>query len=438
MRKILFFMLLLVQLTAATAFAYTNKEDGFKTQSPSSANYVEAVGKHFYGFIDDNGAAAGYTECLSSEQASKFLGAPFSTAAFDKTYSDILLLQRNGISNERINQLVAEPVVSPLFAFAENEEPDYLVSAQKFGSNKYIAVTFNVNPETEPVTIYYTSANDKLYMLMAEQQTAVSNAVKNHPENTIGVIGGADGPTDIYVKDNVLAKETNKTFLKKFKTVKPVDKNTAFTFGEKTANVKVTLPDEWFYVQLADNRYNEEAVGVTVAMPQEAMVLILKEALDIGVTDIESAVIASQAAAADKSISAELTDKKDDIMDIFRHGIIILSVKATDKSFSKFVFDNPNKTAYGVNEALEDIKAALMEQGTEFKTFAYNTDFKDGQGSFSLQTELKPAETDFYYTLVAEGKVIGKGAYLAFVFDRNGDDENTALKFWNGKTLLKD
>ena len=42
----------------ATAFAYTNKEDGFKTQSPSSANYVEAVGKHFYGFIDDNGAAA--------------------------------------------------------------------------------------------------------------------------------------------------------------------------------------------------------------------------------------------------------------------------------------------------------------------------------------------------------------------------------------------
>ena len=101
-------MLLLVQLTAATAFAYTNKEDGFKTQSPSSANYVEAVGKHFYGFIDDNGAAAGYTECLSSEQASKFLGAPFSTAAFDKTYSDILLLQRNGISNERVNQLIAE------------------------------------------------------------------------------------------------------------------------------------------------------------------------------------------------------------------------------------------------------------------------------------------------------------------------------------------
>ena len=193
-----------------------------------------------------------------------------------------------------------------------------------------------------------------------------------------------------------------------------------------------------FYVQLADSRYNEEAVGVTVAMPQETMALILKEALDIGVTDIESAVIASQAAAADKSISAELTDKKDDIMDIFRHGIIILSVKASDKSFSEFIFDNHNKTAYGVNEALEDIKAALIEQGTEFKTFAYNTDFKDGQGSFSLQTELKPAETDFYYTLVAEGKVIGKAAYLAFVFDRNGDDENTALKFWNGKTLLKD
>ena len=64
------------------------------------------------------------------------------------------------------------------FAFAENEEMDYLISAQKFGSNKYIAVTFNVNPETEPVTIYYTSANDKLYMLMAEQQTLFPTLLK--------------------------------------------------------------------------------------------------------------------------------------------------------------------------------------------------------------------------------------------------------------------
>ena len=59
---------------------------------------------------------------------------------------------------------------------------------------------------------------------------------------------------------------------------------------------------------------------------------------------------------------------------------------------------------------------------------------KTGRGALAC----KPVETNFYYTLVAEGKVIGKAAYLAFVFDCNGDDENTALKFWNGKTLLKD
>lgn len=424
MRKILFFMLLLVQLTAATAFAYTNKEDGFKTQSPSSANYAEAVGKHFYGYIDDNGDAAGYTECLSYEQASSFLGVPFTTAAFNKTYNDILLLQRNGISQERINQLIDEPVVSPLFAFTENAEPDYLVSAQKFGPNKYIAVTFNINPKTEPITIYYTSANDKLYMLMAEQLTDVSKDVKNQPD-------------DILVKDNALVKETNKTFLKKFKTVKPIDKKTEFAFSEKTAKVKVTLPDNWFYVQLSDSRYNEEAIGVTVAMPQEAMALILKEALNIGVIDIESAIIASQAVAADKTISGELTNKKDDIMDIFRHGIIILSAKARNKNFSEFIFDNPNKTAYSVNETLEDLRAALIEQETEIKTFVYNTDFKDGQGSFNLKIELKPAKTNFYYDLFAEGKVIGKSAYLALIFDRNSVDENTALKFWNGKAFLK-
>lgn len=428
MRKLLFLVVLLLQLTAATAFAYTNKEDGFKTLSPSSGNYVEAVGKHFYGYVDDNGQQSGYAETLTSEQAGRFLGAEFTTAAFNQKYNDILLLQRNGISNSRIKSLLAEPVVTQLFNFNKAELTDYIVSAQKFGKNKYIAVTINMEPGAEPVTLYYTSDNDKLYMLMAEQQMPLKAA----DEATIGIIGGADASTGIFNGDKTGdASVAGKNFLQKFKTIKPQKNSQPFSFDEKTAAMTIAIPENWFYVQLADNRYNEEDICVTAAMPLDAMNVILKEALNTGITGLEAAVTASQAADA----SSVIKDNKNELLDIFRHGIIIFSVKSADGNLKNYLFDNPNKTAYSINKSIEELKAYLNESKTEFKTFNYNVDVKDGQGNFYLQTEVKPYNTDFYYNLRAEGSAIGNNAYIALIFDRD-DGIKEALELWQKKILL--
>ncbi len=215
MRKIFFLALLLLQL-AATAYAYTNKEDGFKTLSPSSDNYIEAAGSHFYGFND--GITAGYAEAIMPEQADKFLGSSFNTEKFNQKYEDISLLQRNGISIQRINKLIANPFVSPLIAFTSTDDLEYSISAQKFGKNKYIAVAINDNTEkdSEPVIFYYTSANDRLYLLLAENSLADIQNTDNMPEKTVGVIGGADAATAITVTDkNAQAP----VFLKKFKTI---------------------------------------------------------------------------------------------------------------------------------------------------------------------------------------------------------------------------
>lgn len=74
MRKVMIMSLLLAQL-AATAFAYTNQDAGFKTLSPAGDNYITAAGKNFYGFIEDGGRNAGYAEVLQPEAADKFLTA---------------------------------------------------------------------------------------------------------------------------------------------------------------------------------------------------------------------------------------------------------------------------------------------------------------------------------------------------------------------------
>ena len=423
MRKVLCMSLLLVQL-AATAFAYTDKESGFKALSPAGDNYITAVGKGFYGFVEDGGANAGYAEVIAQEQADKFFGSPFTTAVFEKKYNDILLLQRNGVSRQQILKLVDNVFVSPLFALADGEKPDYSLEAQKLGGNKYIVVKYAAGESGEQ-SLYFTSANDKLYMLIAMQQPAKA---QNLPESTVGVIAGTNEKP---------ASMPGEKFLKKFKTIKPQPQSQPqsqpLSFSDKTAGYTVSLPDDWFYLQLKDD-YNDQTVCFSAALPLEAMREVGAQALDLGVTDLDSAITAVQ----EEANSSDVKAVKADYYDVLRHGILLCSVKMDDSRWTDELFANPNKTTLETRQMLEEFKTYLAEYQRDVKSYAYDVNVEDGQGSFNLQTELKPAETDFYYTLVAEGKVIGKGAYLAFVFDRNGDDENTALKFWNGKTLLKD
>ena len=420
MRKVLCMSLLLVQL-AATAFAYTDKESGFKALSPAGDNYITAVGKGFYGFVEDGGASAGYAEVIAQEQANMFFGSPFTTAVFEKKYNDILLLQRNGVSQQQILKLVDNVFVSPLFAMAEGEDPEYSLEAQKLVGNKYIVVNYAAGDGGEQ-SLYFTSANDKLYMLMTAQQSFKQKAL---PESTIGVIGGADGPTEITVKSNAVPGEK---FLKKFKTIKPQPQSQPVSFSDKTAGYTVNLPDDWFYLQLKDD-YNDQTVCFTAALPLDAMREVGAQALDLDVTDLDSAITAAQ-----KANSNDVKTARADYYDVLRHGILLCSVKMDDSRWTDELFANPNKTALETRQMLEEFKTYLAEYQRDVKSYAYDVNIADGQGSFYVQTELSPLDTDFYYRLFAEGKVFDKTAVAALVYDRtDSDDESMAYKFWNNK-----
>ena len=414
MRKVLCMSLLLVQL-AATAFAYTDKESGFKALSPAGDNYITAVGKGFYGFVEDGGANAGYAEVIAQEQADKFFGSPFTTAVFEKKYNDILLLQRNGVSQQQILKLVDDVFVSPLFAMADGEDPEYSLEAQKLGGNKYIVVNYAAGESGEQ-SLYFTSANDKLYMLIAMQQPAKA---QNLPENTVGVIAGVDEKP---------ATMPGEKFLKKFKTIKPQPQSQPLSFSDKTAGYTVSLPDDWFYLQLKDD-YNEQTVCFTAALPLDAMREVGAQALDLGVTDLDSAITAAQGANSD-----DVKTVKADYYDVLRHGILLCSVKIDDSRWTDELFANPNKTALETRQMLEEFKTYLAEYQRDVKSYVYDVNVADGQGSFYVQAELSPLDTDFYYRLFAEGKVFDKTAVAALVYDRtDSDGESMAYKFWNNK-----
>lgn len=414
MRKVLCMSLLLVQL-AATAFAYTDKESGFKALSPAGDNYITAVGKGFYGFVEDGGANAGYAEVIAQEQADKFFASAFTTAVFEKKYNDILLLQRNGVSQQQILKLVDNVFVSPLFALADAKEPEYSLEAKKLGSNKYIVVKYAAGEGGEQ-SLYFTSANDKLYMLIAAQQPAKA---QNLPESTVSVIAGADEKP---------ATMPGEKFLKKFKTIKPQPQSKPLSFSDKTAGYTVSLPDDWFYLQLKDD-YNNQTVCFTAALPLEAMREVGAQALDLSVTDLDSAITAAQ-----EVNSNDVKTARADYYEILRHGILLCSIKMDDSRWTDELFANPNKTALETKQMLEEFKTYLAEYQRDVKSYAYDVNVADGQGNFYMQTELSPLDTDFYYRLFAEGKVFDKTAVAALVYDRtDSDDESMAYKFWNNK-----
>lgn len=427
MRKIFFLALLLLQL-AATAYAYTNKEDGFKTLSPSSDNYIEAAGSHFYGFND--GITAGYAEAIMPEQADKFLGSKFNSAAFDKKYEDILLLQRNGISSQRINKLIANPFVSPLVAFTSTDDLEYSISAQKFGKNKYIAVAIKLKNDeqknTQPLTFYYTSANNRLYLLLTENSIIKNTQPENVPENTVGVIGGADAATAITVTDkNAQNISQAPVFLKKFKTIKPQPEKQPLSFTDKISGYTVNLPDDWFYFQLKDT-YNEQNVSLSAALPFENFQTLLNsEVLELGISDIDTAIEAA----------STVSENKDKFFGSLRHGILLGSIKMRDESWTDKIFTNPQQAVLETKQTLEELKTYFIDNQINLKTYDYDVDIADEQGSFYLQTELNPADSDFYYRLFAEGKVFTQTAFLALIFDRTDDSESMAYKFWNNKAV---
>lgn len=420
MRKVLLMSLLLAQL-AATAFAYTNKDAGFKTLSPVSDNYITAVGKNFYGFIEDGGRNAGYAEVLQQNAADKFFGSKFTTTDFTKKYNDILLLQRNNVSQEQILKLVDNPFVSPLFTLADGKKTEYHLEAQQLGRNKYIVVKY-ADGEGAIRSLYYTSANDKLYMLMRSQQ---AEKPQNLPESTIGVIGGADDQTEIMVQDNVAGER----FLKKFKTIKPQPQTQALSFTDKTAGISVSLPDDWFYLQLKDN-YNNEKFCFTAAMPIEAMREIGAEALDLGVTDLDSAI----SAAGDSNLVAAAEINPDNYYNIFRHGVLIGSVKMADGRWIDELFTNPNQSKLQLKQVIEEFKTYLVEAQYGIKSFIYDADITKKEGSFYLQTEINPSATDLYYQLFAEGKAVDKTVVFVLAYDRLDNNGTLAYDLWNGKT----
>ncbi len=378
MRKLVFMVLLFAQIIASTAFAYTNKEDGFKALSPSSDSYVEVVGRHFYGFLGNNGNAVCSVEMLMPEQADKFFGDSFTTAAFNKKYNDIMLLQRNGISQNEIKKILADLFISNWFEFKDGEEPDYQISACKFGRNKYIAVAFTI--EDKPVTLYYTSANDRLYMLIAE-----SGLIPDKKEaDVIAVIGESDSAA---AKNGNAA---NEAFLRKFKAFKPENDGQLFALTDKLSGYAVNLPDDWFYLQLKDS-YNQESVYVSCAMPEAAARMVCESALDMGITDIDSAVNATESAViADTGNDEALQNKKDQAFDIFRHGILLCSIKNGDEKWIGDLFKNPNQTVYEVKQYMEELKEYFTDQGAVIISYAYDAAIKDKTAGIYLQIELKP------------------------------------------------
>ena len=342
MRHVLLILLLIFQISTASALAYTNRLDGFEVPKLNSNNYVEFFGKHFYGYVNNEGSDVVFIHALSSIEANKLFGEKFTTKLFNQKYNNILAIQNDENNKEDLKKFISKDFLSSFLDYENNKLQEYIIKAQPFGNNNYIAIKV----DSYPTTIYCTSANDRLYLIMSEKN--LFNALP-----------------DVKI-------------LSSFKTNSPQFYNEQYEFIDKYTGITVKLPNNWFYLQAHDNNKDYESL-FTLAIPSNDMRKIIRYLSDNEISDFQS--VLKILANSNKIITDTSNNSGNNWFDVLRHGIILCSMKFQDTDKANYFFDNQ------MQNSVNGLKKYIEKQGFNIM-FNCNDAVERGIHDFSIVADL--------------------------------------------------
>lgn len=406
-----------VMLISSTALAYENKPVGFSVRDGKPFATISA--SNVYGFLSGSDAmhAVSYYDAGTVEQLT---GEKFSTAFFNETYDKLALLQRSGLNLETIPMPVLDLTKyaadeNSVFGEMYKSERPMQLRIDKIG--RYKAISYICPPEfadaddtdskDEPaVCITLVSANDRLYIL---HTVASSDKPKD-------VIGGADGSTSIYIKDeepSILRKDKQAAeaardkeerltkaqdeawkqhvkFVKGFKTFAPEVKNsaaTAFGYYDKVAGKTMQLPDNWLNTQINfDEQSGAGSVNVAAPIPMlRRFAAMLDEEYGLDVADDLTSAKVQTEFLANIDRNTALGRK---MMQDFDKLLITVSYK-DDKGDIADLFKEPHSLQLEIEGFLSEGIRRMQQSNMDPELFLlhnykYNVDITRGKGLVDL------------------------------------------------------
>ena len=374
--------------SSITAFAatntYTDYDSGFRLKAQPS--WMEIGGKNFYGLAnkpDKKESSLNLVCAYTAKEIQEATGKKFTTEEFRKKYKDLQILERNGLSPDKVNYLLFMPdpyEIKPgnKLALASKELLDnstISISTNKKGRQPYVYLHIVDNGKTDklktlrrPVDmqIALTSENNMLYAVLSTfplpnlqaQKAKIEEATPFSKKKVrTGFTDDNKAKVDGYIA-------SRKAFLSGLSFFKPVKETEPYGFNDALLGGRVKLPEDWAYVQANDDTIDKNMpVKVTIAAP---------------LSDVSEFLIYQEEAgkALEEQDIAKLNFQK------IKEVALFASSRTKDKNTFAEFFDTPLMTNLVIDKLIkEGLNHPSVKELVNFKEVQSKSDFGKNYGT---------------------------------------------------------
>ena len=268
----------------AAANTYTDVDSGFKLKSQPA--WMEIGGRNFYGLAnkpDKNETALNIICAYTAKEVEEATGKKFSTDEFLKKYKDLQVLERNGLSPDKVNYLLFMPDPYEIktgnkLSLAPKELLDnsnISISTNKNGKQPYVYLHIVDNGEKEKLKsldrsidmqIAITSANNMLYAVVSTfplpnlkaQKERIEEATPFSKKKLRGEL--TDGNKE-KVNGYIASR---KAFMKGLTFFAPAKATVPYGFDDQLLGGRIRIPEDWAYAQANDDTIDK---NIPVKLP---------------------------------------------------------------------------------------------------------------------------------------------------------------------------
>ena len=371
----------------AAANTYTDLDSGFKLKSQPA--WMEIGGKSFYGLAnkpEKNETAFNFICAYTAKEVEEATGKKFSTDDFLKKYKNLQVLERNGLSPDKVNYLLFMPDPYEIktgnkLSLAPKELLDnsnISISTNKSGKQPYVYLHIVDNGKKDKVKsldrsidmqIAITSANNMLYAVVSTfplpnlkaQKERIEEATPFSKKKVRGEL--TDGNKE-KVNGYIASR---KAFLKGVSFFTPAKASVPYGFNDELLGGRIRIPEDWAYVQANDDTIDKNIpVKITLAMPWN------------GVSDFLAYQPETNKAPAEKDISKINFQKINEVA-------LFASSRTKEKNTFAELFNNPVLTNLLIDKFIkEGANHPSVKEFINFKEINSKSDFDDSYGTIRL------------------------------------------------------
>lgn len=371
----------------AAAQTYTDLDSGFKLKSQPA--WMEIGGKNFYGLAnkpDKNETSLNIVCAYTAKEVKEATGKNFTTSEFLKKYKDLQVLERNGLSPDKVNYLLFMPdpyEIKPdnKLALAPKElldKADISISTNKNGKQPYVYLHIVEKGDKAKLKspgrlvdmqIAITSANNMLYTVVSTFPLPDLKAQKKRIEEATP-FSKKKVRSELSDGNKVIINgytASRKAFLKELTFFEPVKDSVPYGFDDQLLGGRIKMPEDWTYVQVNDDTIDKKIpVKITLAMPWN------------GVSDFLTCHAETSKAMEDKDI-AKLNFQK------IKEAALFASSRTKDKNTFAGLFNNQVLTNLIVDKFIkEGLNHPSIKEIVEFKDLKTKTDIGKNLGTIKL------------------------------------------------------